>query len=493
MLKRLLAVVLASVAVLTFAACKKDEVETPVNSDQPVQSGDVVEQPDETKTDLPDDEEEIDYEDGLSTERYDGYNFRILLRKNQANDQYLEEDSDDPVESAIYRRNKQIEEKYGITISAFESSGNYETDALNSILAGDDAYDLVFTHSRAAFTYAVQGAAYNIHDIEAIHLDKPWWSKNLNENCTVNGHLYVLDGDISTQGLGQAMALYFNKRIFDELGFDYPYESVKNGDWTFDRFAYYAKKGSADLNGDGVLKAEDDQFGFVSYEWDAPINILYAGGEKIYNKNEDGALELTLYSNKTVEIFDEFFGLIDNEACQLLFQEGSERYTGADPFRSGRAMIATGGLVSAKSNRNMDDDFGIIPYPKFDEDDEYATAINGVSHLIIIPITVSDVERTGAIAEAMAAYSSRDVIPAFYDVSLKTKYSRDEESEAMMDIIKDSLIYDLGYVSGGTFQSIGRDLARTTTRDFASTYAASESAAQKKLEDFNRDYGHIVD
>ncbi len=493
MLKRILAVLLASVAVLTFSACKKDEVDTPVNSDQPVQSDDVVEQPDETKTDLPDDEEETDYEDGLSTERYDGYNFRILLRKNQAKDQYMEEDSEDPIQSAIYKRNKLIEEKYGITITASESSGNYETDALNSILAGDDAYDLVFTHSRAAFTYAVQGAAYNIHDIEAIHLDKPWWSKNLNENCTVNGHLYVLDGDISTQGLGQAMALYFNKRIFDELGFDYPYDSVKEGTWTFDEFAYLAKKGSADLNGDGVLKAEEDQFGFVCYEWDAPINVLYAGGEKIYDKNEEGVLELTLYSNKTVDIFDEFFGLMDNEACQLLFQEGSEKYTGTSPFTDGRAMISTGGLSSAASNRNMDDDFGIVPYPKFDEDDEYATAINGVAHLIIIPITVPDVERTGAIAEALASYSARDVIPAFYDVSLKTKHTRDEESEEMMDIIKDSLIYDLGYVSGGTFQSIGRDLARSTTHDFASTYAASESAALKKLENFNKDYGHVAE
>ena len=44
---------------------------------------------------------------------------------------------------------------------------------------------------------------------------------------------------------------FFN---IDEKGFDYPYETVKDGDWTFDEFAYYAKKGSADLNGDGILE-----------------------------------------------------------------------------------------------------------------------------------------------------------------------------------------------------------------------------------------------
>ena len=82
-------------------------------------------------------------------------------------------------------------------------------------------------------------------------------------------------------------------------------------------------------------------------------------------------------------------------------------------------------------------------------------------------------------------------MPAFYDVSLKTKYSRDEESEEMMDLVRDSIIYDIGYVAGGTFESIGRNLAKSESHDFASTYAAGESAALKKLEDFNRDYGHF--
>ena len=204
-------------------------------------------------------EGDIDYEEGLSTERYDGYEFRMLLRKGRLADQYLEEDSEDVVASAVYKRNKAVESKYGITITATESSSSgWETDALNSILAGDDAYDLVFAHSRAAFVYAINGAAYNINDVDALHLDKPWWSKNIKENCDVNGHLYVLDGDISTMGLANAMVLFFNKNIFDELGYEYPYEMVKDGEWTFDEFAYLAKKGGKDLDGDGLMDGYKD-------------------------------------------------------------------------------------------------------------------------------------------------------------------------------------------------------------------------------------------
>ena len=485
MMKRILAALLIAGTVFTLAACNKDDQKQPdVKPDTP------IDQP--NTPDTPTDSDDIDYDAVLSKEKYDGYNYRILVRKGQTKTQYFEESQEDIVDDAIYRRNKAVEEKYGITISASESShGNYDTDALNSILAGDDAYDIIFTHSRAAFAYAVQGAGYNIHDISTIHMDMPWWSKNINDNCTVNGRLYVLDGDISISSLGSAMCLLFNKRIFDEKGFDYPYEMVKDGEWTFDEFAYLAKKGGADLNGDGVIKPEDDQYGFFTSEWAAPINVLYAGGQKIYDKNDEGALELTLYSNKTVEIFDEFFSLMNNEACFLRFQEGNINYSGPDIFQSGRAMIASGGLGSAQGLRNMDDDFGIIPYPKFDENDEYSTAINGAAPLIIIPISVSDVERTGAITEALCAYGHRDVIPAFYEKSLKSKYARDEESEEMMDIIKDSIIYDLGYVSGGPLQSVGRELAKSSTHDFSSFYAARESSAKKSVEEFNRDYGGV--
>ena len=483
-MKRILCFIISIVVLAMISACDDKDV----LKQQDPESEQISD--DQNGSASSDDNEEIDYTSDLSKEKYDGYNYRILVRKDSLSDQYLENDSDDLVESATFRRNKLIEQMYGITITASESSSNnYDIDALNSILAGDDAYDLVFTHARAAFVYAVQGAAYNFRDIESIHLDKPWWTKDVVESCTLNGKLYVLDGDISSKGLGATMCMVFNKRIFDELGFDYPYELVKEGDWTFDEFAYTVKKGAKDLNGDGIIEPEFDQLGYSSSQWEAPMNIIYTGGQKIYDKDENGDLQLTLYSNKTVEIYDEFFSLIDNKACYL----GTEKstYNGPDLFNDGRAMIADSELRHAQTLRNLDDDFGIIPYPKFDEDDEYATAVNAGSHMIFIPITVEDVERTGAITEALCAIGSRDVIPAFYEKSLKTKYTRDEESEEMIDIIRDSVVFDLGYVIHGTFSSCGKDLAVSTTHDFASYYAAGETAAKINLEEFYENYGGV--
>lgn len=424
----------------------------------------------------------------LSDKSFDGYEFRMLLRKGHAGSQYQESDSDDLINSAIYRRNKLVEERFGITISASESSSdNYDTDALNSILAGDDAYDMVLNHSRAAMAYALQGAAININDIDSINLDKPYWTQDLRNTFEIGGKMYFLDGDFSVQSLSSAMCICFNKRIFDDLGFEYPYELVKNGEWTFDEFAYLAKKGGKDLNGDGLMKPEDDMFGFYDSDWYGPIEIIYTGGQKICGKNDEGLLELTLYSNKTADIFSSYFDLMENKNCFLNISDLSSSYTG-QMFTEGRAMMTHAGLGSAVSYRGMDDDFGIVPWPKYAEEDEYASIVNAFSSLGIIPVTVSDPERTGAIAEALCAYGSVEVVPAFYDVTLKTKSARDNDSEEMMDIIKDSIVYDIGYVSGGVFSSTGYTLARASSHDFASFYASNEKTALAFVDEFNEDY-----
>ncbi len=471
--KKIAALALSVLALASFAGCKDDKKDNGTN---------------ENLIGFDDTE----YTKDLEVADYDGYQFRILIRPGKTTDQYLEEDSDDPVESAVYKRNKTVEGMYNIEIVATESSNSDgENDALNSILAGDDAYDIIFPHTGHAFTYAVQGSLVNLNEVMSIHMEKPWWSQDIIDSFNVNDKLYIIDGDISMHRLEYAMCLYFNKRIFDELGIEYPYDLVEDGEWTFDEFEDIVKQGAKDLNGDGVLNPEDDQFGYVAKEWQAPIAIIYTGGQKIYDKNEEGIPELTLNSPKTIDIYDTFFDLCEHESTFLHLTDSPKNYTGPDLFSNGRAMFSDGNLGQAKSLRSMEDDFGILPLPKYEYDDDYATIVNGHAHVAIMPVTVEDYEKTGSIIEALCAIGSRDVLPAFYDVSLKTKFTRDNESEEMIDIIRDSIIYDLGYCSGGTFQHIGKVLARNVTHDFASRYASQESTALASLKRFNESYGGI--
>ncbi len=470
-IKRLVCVLLALMLVLFMAACKKDG-----ESENEGWNGEGA---------------DMSFLDYIGIEDMDGYNFRILCRSGSSmlKDQFVEEETGDIINDAVYRRNETVKALFNIDITAVESSSNTANDAVNTILAGDDQFDIILPHSRTAFSYAIQDTLVNFHEVSTIDLTKEWWAQDIIDSCSVNGHLYVLDGDISTHRLEYAFAMYFNKRIFDELGLDYPYSMAADGTWTFDEFSKLVKQGSKDLNGDGLVKVEDDQYGYYTRDWYGPIQVLYTGGQRIYSKNATGLPTLSINSSKTIEIYSKFFQLGNSE--DVFLQLDQMRMANEDLFTAGRAMFADGDLGGAKTKRSMNDEFGILPWPKFTLQDEYATIVNGHASLVCMPITVSDYERTGKIIEALCAVGNRDVIPAFYDVSLKTKFSRDAESETMIDIIKESIIYDLGYVSGGAFDSTGYNLSRQSNPDFASFYAANESMALSDLDNFLASYGKI--
>ena len=64
--------------------------------------------------------------------------------------------------------------------------------------------------------------------------------------------------------------------------------------------------------------------------------------------------------------------------------------------------------------------------------------VDGSHDILAVPITATNLERTGIITEALSAESYKRVIPAYYETALKTKYARDDESVQMLDMIANS-------------------------------------------------------
>jgi hypothetical protein len=73
--------------------------------------------------------------------------------------------------------------------------------------------------------------------------------------------------------------------------------------------------------------------------------------------------------------------------------------------------------------------------------------------LMSVPLVITGekLSNLGIILEAMAAESHYELIPTYIEESLKTKYSRDAESGAMLDIIINNRVFDpmLIYNFGG--------------------------------------------
>lgn len=421
---------------------------------------------------------------------YDGYTFTFYGR-GELPEQIIEEENGDTMDDAVYKRNRAVADRFNIEFDFVKCGDSYGADAINTILAGDDAYDVMLPFARYAFKYGMQGLALNWNtDLKWIDLDAEWWEQDARESFEIMGKLYLMTGDIDYGALGLTKCIFFNRAIFDEYGWEYPYQTILDGNWTLDAMGKLATDSARDLNGDSKIDIENDRNGYATTWWGAPMNVLNTAGVRICEKDADGALKLTLNSERTIEAFDKFFRLMEEEGCYIHMADDGSLCKNA--FIEGRLTFYPSGLYVAKDLRDMKDDFGIIPYPKIDETmDYYGTTVDASCSLFVVPITASDPERTSAILEALAFEGWKTVIPAYYDVALSVKFARDEESVQMLDIIRASKIYDVGYFSGdipGAMSSIGKNLTETADHNFSSYYAANEAPALAKIAEINEAY-----
>lgn len=431
MLKRTLAALLAALTLLgSLAACS-----TP---DDPTPSDGTTASDDTTPAETTPEETETEITDNLPEDSLNGYNFRMFIRPGYGDDLWVEASTGEQLNDAVYDRNRAVEERFEITITATKSVDNLGIDCLPTILAGDDAYDLIAPHGRQAFTVVLQGAALDWNLLPYVDLDREWWDQGARENFTIHDKLYTMIGDISYLNLGYSFCMMFNKNLFDANGLEYPYQDVLDGTWTWDKWEEVLAIADVDVNGDGTMSWEDDQFGYLTHEWYGPIAMQYTTGMRGITMTDNGP-EITFMSERTVESFQRYFSHIT---------KGSNVTTAANMFRAfseGRVFTIDGTVDGTKNLREMEDEFGIVPWPKYDEDMEYASSINAAASLFNVPVTISDPETTSIILEAMGSESYKNVIPVYYEVILKSKQARDSESSQVLDIIRASRVFDFAY------------------------------------------------
>ncbi|MBQ8510897.1 MAG: extracellular solute-binding protein [Clostridia bacterium] len=475
MLKRTITLLLAAAMLTTAAACGSEN-----NSTNGTTTADTTTTTEPVETEPT---EKLELPEGLD---YEGYTFTIMTRPStRANEIMAEDETGETLNDAVHKRNGIVEELLNIQFEYVLSSSDYETDALNTILADDDAYDIVFPAARAAFVYAQNDVCVNWFDVPNLDLTKSWWIQDIVENFAINGKLYTMTGDLSYASLESSVGMVFNKNLFDDYKMDYPYELVESGEWTFDKFAEMAQTYSRDINGDNELTIAKDQFGYGTNHWCGPINALYCTGERIITLNSEGLPELTLYSEKVVDVYDKFMNL-------LLSDCGWNQLGGTDhqaAFCDGRFAFVDVNVkhLSQGMFRESDVDFGLVPWPKYDENvDKYYNFVDAGSSLGIIPVTNSDLARTGAVLEAMSYYGQQLVIPAYYDITLQGKLLRDDMSIAMLDYINEGRTFDLGYYNntqfGGKLANPGYNLVHDTTLSFTTLYSTYEQSVLTLIE-----------
>jgi len=86
--------------------------------------------------------------------------------------------------------------------------------------------------------------------------------------------------------------------------------------------------------------------------------------------------------------------------------------------------------------------------------------------------------------EVLSNKSSKTIIPAYYDVALKTKYARDDESSEMLDLIMRMLFVDTGDTTlcDKIRDSPVANIFERNNRDLVSKIESTEKIIQKFIK-----------
>lgn len=101
-----------------------------------------------------------------------------------------------------------------------------------------------------------------------------------------------------------------------------------------------------------------------------------------------------------------------------------------------------------------------------------------------IPVDAKDMNRAGALLEALASDAYRSISPAIFETAFKVKYARDEQTGQMYDIIRDTLVYDVGRTFGDTINAFAlfRNAVRDNKTGWASIYEQNKKACEVRIQ-----------
>ncbi len=431
----------------------------------------------------------------------DGVTINFLIREEQKREFSADLDGD-VIDAEVYNRNLLVEERFDCHLAYTVEPGNwshkdaYQNIIRGTVLGGDSTYDIVTGQSNIVQPLNVEGMFANLLDAQYIDLTRPWWVAAYTEGVNLNGSVMTVCGDCALSSFSNANVIFFNKAIMDDRGIEYPYDDALEGRWTLDKLLSLAESVTTDLDGDGTI-SPDDLHGLCAYN-NSVQPFFSACGLNYTETDADGVRVLLTPSEQTIDAADRL-----NEFCHgTSFIDSDKTYAkdgvNTEPamhehFKEGKYLFMGLVLEGIEALRDMEVDFGILPYPKYDEDqDRYYTTILRRYTVSAVPVTAASADNAALILEAMSSEGRRSIIPKYYEIALKGKYVRDESSTQVLDLIKDSLwleFVDMYYNDLGFSDFFASYVLNSTAGTYASQFKGNQKVWAKKLEGLYKAYG----
>ena len=406
------------------------------------------------------------------------------------NEAKVDELTGDALYDSIFERDNMVSERLNVKIEVSPGDGwsNYDNTISNlraSIMAADGAYDIIAGWSARIPFLSLEGLFLNYKKLPYIDFEQPWWNDSVASELLIGNKLYFITGDIANTMLANMSVYAFNQTVAVNEQIENLYDVVNEHRWTIDYVYDLSSKIHADLDGNGKAD-QTDYWGLVSSSINDADGYMQGSRVSMIIRDEEGYPVLSADEERLADLVTKLYRLMwENEGCYAITGDGTDIM---NTLAQDKALLATTRLSNVVSELgDMESDYGILPYPLQDASQQkYGTRVSDGLSLWCVPIDAKDSGLSCAVMEALSAQSWRTVTPVYFDVVLKSRYSRDPETSAMMDLIKDSVFINFESLYNqaiGSPWDVLRKLMPVKKHNFASYWAKNSTKISTTLNE----------
>ena len=446
-MSRLITLILTLSLLLTAIACGNTQQEstTAVSDTTTAASGDAATTAATEQTENPYDANGYLKSDLPEDLNFGGATITMLYWDDVENPEFESDGiNGDIVNDAIYTRNMTVEERLGVNLEFAHTKGNvsnikeFKATVGNAYTAGENTYDLIAAYSRTTAACAQSGYCADLLELDYLNFENPWWPTNLLEVTAIGDSMYFASGDASVNVLHMMYCTMYNKDLIEQYKLQDPVELVRNNKWTLETLNTLCADIYQDLDNNGSESA-GDFFGLTIGSWH--IDSIYTGSGLKLVEQGDG--------DQLMVISDDFFSEKAVDLCTFLgkWLATNDVYDTTDPvaFLAGNCVFDINNCSIAIEMQDVSYSYGVLPVPKYDEaQEEFITCVGNPFTLYAVYGNTKDANRAAAVLECWASEAYRTTTPAQFETTMKLKYSESEVEADMYDIIRSTVVFDIG-------------------------------------------------
>lgn len=385
-------------------------------------------------------------------------------------------------EKRQYNRYKELAEKYHCVfinrvMTEAEAAAQFEA----AHMAGNTIGDIIYFRLEVAKNYQKGRYLYDISQV--FDMDVGYFNKGIKEIFTdkKTGAVYAF----GEEEIWPYSFLVFNRNIFDRYNVEYPYGYVNNNTWTPEKFLETVKR---------VTNEKDGIKGFYAITTEPRItNFIYGFDGALCYRDNNGMYKSGLLKPETIEGLEFIRDMNIEHNVTHIPPLGVTWTDHIEQFKAGRvAMTCAYSYVLENLAETMEDDYGIVPYPKKPEVKEWT---NMPDYYFVRAMSARiDSDRAKEIGKIYSEYLEplgtpkelKDMAKEYYE-----EMCRDIGSVYMLQLIGQSpeRIYDVVLAAPSVFYSVlysDLEAAMRGDKDLISVLEEDDTIFQLELEATNK-------